>query len=198
MTQPLRNATEIRTSVGFPSGSRIGVTGHRPSKIILDGRPAYHLDVFARVVDLAVAALQQFQPSHVRTGMAQGWDQAVAEACVRLDIPFTAVIPHEAFPSRWPAAARAKYNDLLMAADDIVVVGTGDFHLGLLQRRNERIVDDVADEGGYLLALWDMKPRGGTFNCIQYAGEHGVNCHNLWPTWLRHRAARSRHQSAAE
>jgi uncharacterized phage-like protein YoqJ len=153
----------------------------------MEGRPINWMS-FARVVQLAAAALKHYRPVHVRTGMAQGWDQAAAEACTVLGIPFTAIIPHEAFPSCWPAGARAKYNDLLMAADEIIVVGTGDFHMGLLQSRNERIVDEVAADSGYLLALWNLKERGGTYNCLKYAGDHDVETHNLWPSWLRHRA----------
>lgn len=50
-------------------------TGHRPNKL-----GGYGDDVFERLVALARTYLWHMEPWHVISGMALGWDQALAQA----------------------------------------------------------------------------------------------------------------------
>jgi hypothetical protein len=70
---------------------RLAVTGHRPKDL-----GGYSDAAFVKLVAFAKNNLGKWQPriEYVITGMAQGWDQAVAQACVELGLPFHAYVPH--------------------------------------------------------------------------------------------------------
>lgn len=167
-------------------------TGHRPEKLRIGSRSAYHPQVFERVVDLARAVLERRRPSRVISGMALGWDTALAVAATELGIPFDAYVPFEGQESRWPAPARRRYHALLARAARVVVVCPGGYSREKLQRRNERMVDDA----DHLLALWSGAP-GGTRDCLVYAELRGRTHENLWRHWVRHAAAAPRARAAA-
>lgn len=152
----------------------IAATGHRPER--LGGHD--HKTQLA-LGGLATEYLTRNHPDKVISGMALGWDQAVASACVALDIPFIAAVPFEGQESRWPAAAQEHYRWLLDAAADVIFVVEGLAPtMGAFQRRNEWMVDN-ADR---MVALWDGS-WGGTFNCVRYAEKRGVPIDNLWDRW---------------
>lgn len=152
----------------------LAVTGHRPDKVGGHGITARRaLGAFAaeRLLHLA--------PDEVITGMALGWDQAVAAACVLLDIPFTAAVPFRGQENLWPTEARKRYHLLLGRAKGIAYV-CDEFvpRVKAMQIRNEWMVDR-ADR---VAALWDGS-FGGTHNCIVYAKKVGVPVVNLWSKW---------------
>lgn len=159
----------------------ICVTGHRPDKL-----GGYDRTSRERLERFASNLLEARQPTGVITGMAQGWDQAVATACVALKIPFLAFIPFpaHAHSARWPAEARSRYESLLGHAD-MVYPCSDEIPIShhqaarMMQRRNEKMVDR-ADDG--VEALWNGT-GGGTFNCIDYAQRRGVEVRNHWAVW---------------
>ena len=150
----------------------VAVTGHRPQKL-----GGFTNQTFNALTDLARDWLRVNQPSKVISGMALGWDQALAQASVDLGIPLIAAVPFEGFESRWPITSQKAMARLLDQADEVEVV-----HLypgnTALQLRNEWMVDR-ADK---MLALWDGS-WGGTFNCIKYAVKCGRPIENLWSRW---------------
>lgn len=164
----------------------IAGTGHRPDKIRIGTRDAYHPQVHSRLVDLARAVLQRKAPTRVISGMAQGWDTTLALAAAQLGIPFDAYVPFEGQESKWPEAAQRRYRDLLSRAARVVIVCEGGYDRDKLQFRNERMVDDSE----LVLALWNGTP-GGTRNCIDYAQTVGRRWENQWRHWLRHAGPRS-------
>jgi uncharacterized phage-like protein YoqJ len=119
------------------------------------------------------------RPKKVITGMALGWDTALAEAAIKLHIPYIAAIPFVGQESRWQPAQQDHYFDLLAAAEDVVVVCEGDYAPWKMQRRNEWMVD----HSDLVLALWDRSP-GGTANCIRYAEERGKTWLNFWGEYV--------------
>jgi uncharacterized phage-like protein YoqJ len=155
-----------------PPNSVLGVTGHRPQSL-----PNYDFD---RLCDLALACLEKFQPSHVNTGMALGWDQAVATACVHANTPFTAFLPFKTQASVWPKNDRLRHENLLRLAAKVVVVSPGPYRAEKIQLRNEALVDASAG----LLALWSGKPSG-TANCVRYARSKNLPLVNVWTSWVR-------------
>lgn len=156
-------------------------TGHRPEKIRIGSVDAYHPRVHARLVDLARAVLRRKAPTRVISGLAQGWDTALALAAVDLEIPFEAYVPFRGQESRWPVPARQRYATLLRRADRVVIVCPGGYSAENMQLRNERMVDD----SDVVIALWNGS-GGGTRNCIVYADRVGRPVENQWRHWIRH------------
>lgn len=153
----------------------LSVTGHRPH--LLGG---YHVQ--PRLEHFALVTLAGIGPSTVCTGMALGWDQAVASACVSLGIPFVAVVPGFATgrpqSNRWPAASVRKYEQLLAAAHEVErlpFAGAGrEFHY-----RDLRLVE----RGDEMLALWNGDPSTGTGKTVRMCNEQRVPVRNVWEQW---------------
>lgn len=150
----------------------LAATGHRPDKL-----GGYDEATFDRLTAFARRTLSDRGPAKVISGMALGWDQAVATAAVQLGIPFIAAVPFQGFAARWPQGSRYRLTALLCDAAEIHVVSEVP-GARALQLRNEWMVDR-ADR---MLALWNGS-WGGTFNCIQYANRRKVPVENLWGDW---------------
>lgn len=137
----------------------LGVTGHRPDKL------------YGKIgaVEVAIAVkLTELKPSIVRIGMAIGVDQIVAEKCIGLGIPFTAVIPFIGQEKKWPERAQVEYKRLLSYAADVVVVSRGGYSFDKMHKRNRWIVDHSTK----LLSVWNGT-LGGTYNTVMYAMKRG-------------------------
>jgi uncharacterized phage-like protein YoqJ len=152
-------------------------TGHRPNKL----PNGYSEKTFGRLVDLAAAEIQDLKPEAIISGMALGWDQAVAMAAIRERVPFDAAIPFRGQERVWPVESKKQYTRLLSAARNITVVCEGDYASDKMQRRNEWMVDHA----DLVLALWDGS-RGGTRNCLLYANSVGKPVRNCWKRWVAH------------
>lgn len=151
-------------------------TGHRPPKI-----GGYQ--IIGRLAEFAAFTLSNLHAEKVISGMALGWDQALAIAAVDLGIPFIAAVPFHGQDSKWPAASQNKYRWLLSKASEVVYVSDGTYSPAKMQIRNQYMVDHA----DYVLALWDGS-RGGTYNCIQYATSKGVMVCNVYKPWVDYRA----------
>lgn len=150
-------------------------TGHRPSKL-----GGYGPEVFWRLVRLARSYLETVEPFHVISGMALGWDQALAMAALELSIPFTAACPFEDMHVKWPNSSRLHFLHLFEAAQEVVFVNPGEYAVWKMQARNEWMVDR-ADR---MATLWDGS-TGGTKNCLDYAAKvkPDMPIDNLWAEW---------------
>lgn len=149
-------------------------TGHRPDKL-----GGYGSDVEIKLFNFAVEQLRKLEPVVVISGMALGWDMAIAEAAIQCNIAFDAYIPFMGQESRWPLASQIRYNLLLNNARDIKIISEGGYAVWKMQTRNIAMVDDCTD----LLALWNGT-SGGTANCLGYARKHNVNIINVWDQWV--------------
>ena len=148
----------------------LAVTGHRPHKL-----GGYSDEAFKKLYTLASDYLAVLQPTLVITGMALGWDQAIAQAAIDLGIPFHAYVPCDSQDRKWPFEAGEKYRKLLSKAAKVVVTCPGPYAVWKMQVRNEKMVD----EADTILACWDGS-NGGTYNCIEYAKKKAkpvVNCY---------------------
>lgn len=148
-------------------------TGHRAGKT-----GGHSPEAATRLARIAEHALRILQPDVVITGMALGWDTALAEACTVLYIPFVAAIPDEMQPSKWPQSSRDIYFNLLEQAYEVKnVSGSNEYHVSHLQERNEWMYDASTST----LALWDGSP-GGTYNYLKYAVAQATKpMYNVWP-----------------
>lgn len=150
---------------------RLAVTGHRPNKLGGYGEEAQRL-----LKQFAKTQIEKLQPTDVLTGMALGWDQACAQACIELGIRFVACIPCRSQEQLWPKQSQEIY--VYFLRHDLCTVyrvSEEEYRAELMQRRNEYMVNNCDK----LLALWDGT-KGGTASCVRYARSKNIeiiNCH---------------------
>jgi uncharacterized phage-like protein YoqJ len=150
-------------------------TGHRAHSLGTSFPPMQ-----LKLVEFATTVLTEMKPDRVVSGMATGWDQALARASRRVGIPYEAVIPFHGQEDRWHSTDRAAYRDLLSDADGIQVVveDPTDFRQALMDR-NEAMVD----QSDGVLGVWDGRKYGGTFKCLCYAHDRGLRVYQLYQSW---------------
>lgn len=147
-------------------------TGHRP-----DYLGGYDQETLDNLVLVAKRALKELDAKLVITGMAQGWDTALALAAWELRIPFHAYIPFLGQESKWPEKAQERFNWLLSKAEEVVFVCEPGYSPWKMHRRNEAM-NEAAD---LVLALYDeAKPTGGTAGCVKDALKRNKPVKNAW------------------
>ncbi|WP_341530098.1 SLOG family protein [Nostoc sp. UHCC 0302] len=163
----------------------IARTGHRTKKL-----GGYNEEIFIRLVALSKASLLKMQATEVISGMALGFDQALAIAAIELQIPLIAAVPFKGQDELWSEQDKECYESILFQTKAIVYVDkTREYsteHSGYnpqkMHKRNQYIVDHC-DE---VLALYDSSD-GGTGNCIKYAESLGKPVLNVWKSWVKYR-----------
>ena len=159
-------------------------SGHRPEKLIQRFPDFPAASLHDRLTDFAADLLTEIEPTEVISGMARGWDLALASAAVRLDIPLTAACPFKGQERLWSGREQALYRDLLTAAARVVFVCNHSLTIAF-QERNEWMVDRC----DRLLALYNGT-HGGTANCIAYANRWPFcTIDNRWRQWIERCAA---------
>lgn len=158
----------------------LAVTGHRPEKLGND----YSENAQLKLIDFAIRELSKLKLDKVITGMAVGWDQAVAVAALELKIPILAAVPFSGQEKLWPKESRDIYNAILKhELVDSYIVCPGGFASWKMQKRNEWMVDNC----NILLALFDEKVKtGGTKNCVEYASKQNKKIINIWKEWVNY------------
>jgi uncharacterized phage-like protein YoqJ len=155
------------------TGLTAAFTGHRPPKL-----GGYSEKVDEQLIALATFAMLKTKPAKVISGMALGWDMNVAFAAIRLKIPVVAAVPFKGQERMWPDQSRGRYNAILKACSEVVIVSPGDYASVKMQKRNEWMVNNC----DHLIALWDGS-MGGTYNCVAYAQGIKRPLLNLWQEW---------------
>lgn len=154
----------------------IAATGHRPDKL-----GGYGEDVLDRLTEFACVHLQRLPepPVRVISGLAQGWDTAVALAAIQLGYPLITAEPF-GIATKWPHAALQRYAFISSKARTAYVIGDS-YHISNYQKRNAWMVDHAEQ----IVALWNGSPGspGGTANCIAYAEKVKRPIDNLWDRW---------------
>jgi len=145
-------------------------TGHRPNKL-----GGYSQEAYDKLLTIATIALTDTKPDKVISGMALGWDQALAEAAINLQIPVIAAVPFKGQEGVWTQSSKTKYKNIINKCSKIVVVCEGGYSAASMQIRNEWMVNNC----NVVVALWDGT-NGGTGNCIRYAKTKPVTILNYW------------------
>jgi uncharacterized phage-like protein YoqJ len=160
---------------------KIAVTGHRPNKLGGYSDEAFEsLALFAELMLNVPGPKPQF----VFTGMTLGWDQAIAEACWSLEIPFVACIPCEGQERKWPQESQERYQRLLNLATKVVVVNPGGYASWKMLSRDYYMVDQLTTKQDKLLALYNGDEEGGTYKTVLYANNKNKVVENCWKHWL--------------
>lgn len=152
----------------------LAVTGHRPNKL-----GGYTQQAHDRLLKLAISELTEIKPSRVITGMALGWDQAIAEAAIELSLPFSAYVPCDGQQSCWPTESQKIYDNLLSNAAEIIIVSPGPYAAWKMHARNKAMVNACER----LLALFSGSP-GGTASCVTYAETVKRPIINCWDRYI--------------
>ena len=154
-------------------------TGHRPPRLGL-GYGA--LDRF-KLIDFAQRELEEIHfesgISAVISGLAQGWDQAIAEASIDLGFPLWVAIPFEGQESKWPEDAQERYNRIRGKAAKVTIVCPGDYASWKFIARDKWMVES----SDLVLALFDGNPKSGTGATVAYAQLTGKPVKNVWDAW---------------
>lgn len=146
-------------------------TGHRPEKLHLPETEIKRL--------LKKAIMQAVMDGYTTfiSGMARGLDMWAAETVLELkkvnDISLIAVSPYYGFEKHWDAANKAKYYDIIDAAEEVKFMQSeyskASFHI-----RNAYMVDNSAR----VIAAYNGTP-GGTKNTVEYARKKGLEIINI-------------------
>ena len=152
----------------------LGFTGHRP--VSLPGSYSEHTE--RALLSTADFVLAQYKPTKVISGMALGWDTAVAQCAINHGIGLIAAIPFKSQFSKWPPHSQDRYQKLLKLAEQVEIISSGDYSLQAMQLRNQWIVNRC----DRLMALWHQD-RSGTKNCVDYALAINKPTFNCWDTF---------------
>lgn len=152
---------------------RIAGTGHRPDKL-----GGYSKEVKDKLFRVACDTIPK-GTTEIISGMALGWDMALAHAAIWHGIPFVAAVPFNGQESRWPKESKDEWQYLMDEADEIMVVSGGGYAPYKMQTRNIWMVDQC----DRVLALWNGTD-GGTANCVKYAQSINKPIINVWEKFI--------------
>lgn len=154
----------------------LAATGHRPDKL-----GGYSTGNAQKLVALAIKHVTAFKPDVVISGMALGWDQAVAQAAMELGIEWWAYLPFAGQEQRWPETSQKLYLKMVSMAHAVHIVEKGGYAAWKMQSRNIAMINTC----DHIIALWNGDHSGGTANCIRYAETKGKPVANVWKDWTR-------------
>jgi len=150
----------------------VAVAGHRPNHL-----GGYSNDVHKLLVKTAKRALKKVKPDVIITGMTLGWGQAVAEACIKLNIPFIAAIPNKDFGKSWSESFVARYLDLLSRAKYVYLAYSKPYSFFTIANRNMWMVDNA----NKLLACWNEELlKGDTYETVEYCKKVNKPIENVY------------------
>ena len=151
----------------MPMGPAVCVTGHRPK-----GLPGgYQGDpVFTQFMDDIVLNYYYSGYKTFISGGAIGTDQIFAEAVIKLknrgiDVELIIAQPFPSQASKWPDQSQQRFAAICQRADLVFSVCNDPYSPSKMQIRNEWMVDNAIT----VLAFWNGKKSGGTWNCVNYA-----------------------------
>ncbi len=165
----------------------IACSGHRPMKL-----GGFSVKARKRLVEYAKFVLGPLEPDRIISGVAQGWDTAIALAANDMGVHWEAAVPFKGQEAVWPEASQEAYRDLLKTAYVIHYVSSPGYSVFKMLERNIFIVKWLANwhqsgADSLLLVLWDGE-KGGTSHCIEVAGARAISVTNLWDNWKEYEA----------
>jgi uncharacterized phage-like protein YoqJ len=152
----------------------VALTGHRPPRGGLTWNHNNDGDITA--VTAVREHLRITQPELVNVGGALGFDTLGARACWLEHIPYKVYVPFTGQANRWPPAAQERYQKMLDAAAEVVVLYDEPYHPTFMQIRNIVMIRDSEA----VWAWWDGKRSGGTWKAIEWAKTRAIPVTNLY------------------
>jgi len=137
---------------------KIGITGHRPQRL-------KKLTTVSKLTDWLDSQFYEHMDADedfiLITGMAQGTDQIAAHEALLFGGRIWCYYPYR--------RKLHEVEDYLESKADKVMYEQAEYSPECYIKRDRRIVDDC----DVLLAVWDGKENGGTWQTIKYAREKG-------------------------
>lgn len=120
------------------------------------------------------------------SGMAQGWDMAVARFALDNNIPFHAYVSYLGQDYMWPLDIRKEYEELIKNANKVVVATdkypTTYKEAAASNYKRDRLLVMDSDK------LWALQRpgiiKGGTAYTVKYAKSKQKDVLNLWDTFV--------------
>lgn len=167
----------------------VAATGHR-----LHLLPGYRGDGSSQrlrtaLLETAMDALDQWNPDLVISGMATGWDMAVAFAAMVTNRPFHAYVPFEGQSRLWSRTDQEAYRGLLDEAADVRVISPVERRSAYAER-DQAMVDALTGPDDRMIALWLGDPNSGTALTLDYADGWLIPWTNYREEFLRKTAPR--------
>lgn len=151
-------------------------TGHRSKKLL-----SYTKNLDSVLLKLALDYFnEQKEITRIISGMALGWDQAIAKAGIEIGIPVIGAVPFTGQESVWPDFCKKDYYRILDHCQEVIIISEGSYSSAKYQIRNEWMVDHC----NFVLALWDGS-GGGTGNCIDYCKKVRIPYINMWDDFIK-------------
>lgn len=168
-----------RTPRTAPPGSAdagpliVAATGHRWQRLDIPRTPETECWLEA----IAAAFLEQLRPDRVLSGLALGWDTAVAMASVRLGIPLEACMPGKRGQqeARWDWGDQGTHEWLVRQSAAHSWIGDDLPFPKACISRDEYMVG----RAGLVVALWSGAPSG-TGTTVRFAERRKLPVVNLW------------------
>lgn len=157
----------------------IAGNGHRPQKL-QHNWGQYESITLPRLTALAAAYFTRTKPTQVITGMALGWDSAIAIAAIELGIPLLCAIPCKDYTTKWSLSCQNTHAWILSHADQVSECEAPYSRQQLFLR--SKWMTDHCDK---LVCLWNGEKSGGTWNCIKYARFINKPYDNVWDSWVK-------------
>lgn len=129
------------------------LTGHRPERLV--GKEAV-------IKDWIKQKVQELNPDKIISGMAKGADQMLCDIAMELNIPLICAFPYR--------HALSESEQTYAAYAEEVRYETDNWYKACYLKRDEWMVDHA----DIVLAVWDGKPKGGTYYTKSYAEKKGV------------------------
>lgn len=146
---------------------KIGITGHRPTRVGKESK-----DIECWLEEQLINLKACYKDIELLTGMAYGVDQTAALIAIKLGIPVKCYFPY-----------KHKLTDLEQTivdqASEVLYVFDGYISKQVYLQRDRMLVDD----SDVLLVVWDGINAGGTYYTYKYAQEQHKNMF-LYP-WKR-------------
>lgn len=158
----------------------VAATGHRPNA--LGALRPYSGQVLHALGLIAQEALEELGAGSIRaviSGMALGWDTAVAAAALERRVPLVAALPFRHQDAVWSERDKRRWRELCQQAEAVHIISKGGYAAWKMMARNKWMVD----RADVVLALWDGRADGGTAHTVRYAGLCRVRVVNVWDKW---------------
>ena len=150
----------------------VGITGHQP--FLLGG---YDDAAANKLKQFAYNWLNKNKPKEVVSGLAAGWDTAVADAAVMAKIPLISALAYKGQADHWPEDARSKQDQLIKNSEYVYIHADEKEH-GCYSKRDHWVLE----RSDVILALWSGVD-GGTARAIAKASKMEKLVINLWNKW---------------
>lgn len=158
-------------------------TGHRPNRLPwLDDPSDLRTAALTRALWERIAANYRAGYTRYLTGMALGVDLICARLVLQLrqeapEVELVPVLPYPGQASRWPLAMRREHQEILRLCREQIVIISPRYTRSCFLQRNRYLVDHAEK----IIGVYDGRPRGGTFQTLEYARQQGIEMELLMP-----------------